>query len=283
MQKLTGEELLSRFTEIAPYINSITAEDLGISVIKGDQYVIYVPAETLNLGIQAGDSIKSPAVQSCMATGRPVTQMFNRENSKFGVSYLAHAIPVKEGDHVIGCVVTTQTISNQEKVNAIAGVLAASAEELSAGMEVLAARSSALSMTSNAIEKLSNELVEANRKTDEILSFIKNVANQTNLLGLNAAIEAARVGEAGRGFAVVAEEVRKLAKASSESVKNITDSLKRTHVFIDSMTEKVSVVNKTIAEQATSVKEISHATQALAIMATDLSFVADNMFALTDK
>ena len=122
--------------------------------------------------------------------------------------------------------------------------------------------------TSDAINKLKND----SDAIEAVLDVIRNVAEQTNLLALNAAIEAARAGEAGRGFAVVADEVRSLASRTQESTEEIQRIINQ---VIQGADQSVRLMDESSQQASSSVEQANNTNQALDQIVQSVMMISD--------
>jgi methyl-accepting chemotaxis protein len=141
-----------------------------------------------------------------------------------------------------------------------------------------------------ATAKKVQELGKSSDQIGEIVGVINDIADQTNLLALNAAIEAARAGEQGRGFAVVADEVRKLAERTSKATKEIADMIKsiqvETKVAVEAMqmgTKQVEGGVETTSQAGASLHDIIKMSEQVGDMVTHIATAAAQQSSATEQ
>ena len=148
--------------------------------------------------------------------------------------------------------VVQSSASVEEMVANIASITQ-SLEKSDSMVKMLATATSEGKTTLQNSNAVTQKIAEASGGLIEASSVIQNIASQTNLLAMNAAIEAAHAGEAGKGFAVVADEIRKLAEESSAQGKAITDTLKKLSDEIAGLSES----SKTVEEKFNAIFQLS--------------------------
>jgi|UniRef100_A0A7C5KDZ6 ligand-binding sensor protein len=158
-----------------------------------------------------------------------------------------------------------ETINQNQKISLS---LTQTLSSLSASSEELAASSE---QTAAIVNETRNKLDE----TDAINTFIKKIANQTRLLGLNAAIEASRAGVHGKGFGVVASEIQKLATESMKFANKINETLNEISISIKQILESSQNIAKVSENQALSINEISR-------VAEDLHAISEKLLKIRD-
>ncbi len=274
----TGDELESLANSVSKFIENIR----GIIIqVKNTGENVAGSANSLNVSIHESQTVLeevNTAIEN-IASGA-TDQATDVSDISYGIQEIS-----KDMDE------------NENKVNAINNATGETRRLIDSGIEAVNNQSiktdenmEAFQKVTRSVEKLAKEIEDV----EKILSTITNISEQTNLLALNAAIEAARAGEHGKGFAVVADEVRKLAEESAVSTKEIAQILeninKDTRETVGQI-EKSNLIAKDQKEavDSTSVifdqitKEVENVITAIDGINTSFAIIGENTNTVADK
>ena len=268
----------NQYINMARCVKNLLGPEVAVSLTDLEIHRFYEPGTNLDQKIKAGDIIKGALVKQVLQNGKRINAKVPAEKSLQGIPFLALVAPLHnlEGE-LIGTLALFQPTTTQDTLLNNADGLEKSLNKISETTANLAASSEQLAATTNNISDQTLVIKNNIQKTDVILNLIRDIANMTNLLGLNAAIEAARSGEHGRGFSVVAEEIRKLATNSSNSVKEITDILTLIKNSIEDLSGSIVQIAAVAEEQSISVGENATVVNNISSMSKNLHELAKKL------
>jgi len=269
-------KIFDSFNTMIPFLKTFLDEDAVFGVSNTNTCIKFIGNSKMGLKDFTDKPVNEGTVTyKCIKTGQVQKQITPKNVMGTGMKTIA--IPVKDpSGNTIGCLSIGRSLDKQEKIQELSKNLFEALQKISSVIENIS--SSLQEMASSNLELLKD--VESTSKktenTDEVIRFIQKISSQTNMLGLNASIEASRAGEAGRGFNVVASEIRKLSSLSSDSANTISkvlDDIKKSTLNINL---KIDKSNSTFQNQASAIKEITASMQQINATAEILKELSSN-------
>ncbi|GAA0078685.1 methyl-accepting chemotaxis protein [Clostridium sp. CTA-5] len=262
INKIEENELMQAFYTLMPYFKYYFDDELIFTISNTEKFLLVKDSENLKMKSKTGDLIPNGcAADVCLKAKKQVSVLVPED--VFGVPLKTIAIPVFENNQMAGTIVIGMSVARKEKVADMSNTLSESLGQIGSNLFDMASGLQKISETNSDIEKFIEITNDNYKKTDDVLKFIESIAKQTNLLGLNAAIESARAGEYGKGFSVVSNEIRKLSQSSSQSINEINQILSDIQNSINKIYNRFNASNSLLDRQASGLEEITATVQEL--------------------
>lgn len=266
------------FPFFAPMLADMFTEGAFMFVTNLQTVIFRQGSKKFDLPIQVGDGFQNIAsVIEAMRSKKTVYQDIDASVHGVPVAYITYPLFDDDTSEIIACFTMVLPRANEAKVRDAAGSLNRGLAEIAAAIEEMAAAASNITNNEQRLNQNVKEVLRLSDEIEQVLAFIRQIADETKMLGLNAAIEAARAGEAGRGFGVVAGEIRKLSDESKETVvriRSLTDEIKLQVKETVTSSEQNLLASE---EQAAAAQEITASLENMNQQAEELDRIAKDL------
>jgi len=240
MEGKSMNEVLESFIKTIPVIKDAFGMDIMMSITDGNEFLAYWPGDKMVADIHVGDVLShDDPMWTSFTTGQKLEQVCPAD--VYGFAFKAITIAIKDGSEIVGTMgiaisLETETFTS-EASERLLGYVDKVQEEINKSREY----SESIQNNNVAINQATESILQNAADVKDFANAIQQISNKTNMLSLNASIEAARTGEAGKGFAVVANEMNRLANDIKESSGKILDIIEQFISDINSMKDNLEL------------------------------------------
>lgn len=259
--------------EMLPAISEACLQSVLLAVTDTEKFLLVIPARDFDGGIAEGDSLQPDGSTSqAMRSGQKVVAQIAATDS--APAYVAATFPLFEDGRVVGSLATAYPLGREAELYA----MSEAAQDVFAltheSVQQLSDAANSVAKSAQQLSSLTTTTTATAKKADSVADYIKDVANSTQLLGLNAAIESAHAGEFGKGFGVVAAEIRKMAASNKEAAKSITTFVRDLQEAIRDVATQSHDLDGLSEALTASLREVATATERLGHVANRLHTLA---------
>ena len=221
-----NNKLLENYIQALPVIRQLFPQDVFLTVLDAKGVIVgYSIPEDQKPIMRIGETLRDStgALSEVLRTGKSKHNYLPAE--VMGEAFEGELVPIMDDGRVVGCVTCTYSVKLKAEMAAITTKFQESVSSIQDSLKKLMGGIESLCTLLSDMGQLTNSVESDVHNAVNVVNIINANASRSNILALNASIEAARSGEFGRGFSVVATEMGKLAKDSGASASEIKDTL----------------------------------------------------------
>lgn len=245
------KHLLEMAMFMTEYMYYLVDKQDAIVLIDKNYNVLHYNEGNLPFGVKVGKKLPEGTVTSqALRENAPIKVRKSKEESPFKIPYIGTAMPIKDKNGTpIGAIGHIYSTEKWDIIQETSSIASKSIQSILDSFNFINQSISRATLSTNEAFNQVGETEKKLSKIKEVIYLIKKIADQTNMLSLNASIEAARAGDAGKGFEIVAMEVGKLANSTKHSVTSITNGLNDITGSIKLLAEKLNHIKNDASKQ----------------------------------